>query len=353
MEVMVAEYAVAIGDPDILGEGCAMLATLANSFAAGGHLVRYPAREQVHGVSGDAVGCGGVYDNDGFATAIERIARTCDAGIVIAPDEILADLTEVVEESTVNLGCPSKSVRNCADKLVCSRILSDNGIAVPAVIDDAGGCGADAGARYVIKPRSGCASEGISILRPRHERSIDATSREAGALMRPCRTHRRHCQQGRALSEKVDLRDEFIVTELVSGEHLSASLIIGKTALPLTVNKQMVEIGTETIRYNGGVVPYQTPRWDEVMDTATKAADVLGCRGYVGVDIVAGDELYVVDVNPRPTTSILGISKVIDHEIGDLIMRAGLGDLPESVGITGTFEFTKEMLGRIFLQDSR
>ena len=321
MEVMVAEYAVATGDPDILGEGCAMLATLANSFAAGGHLVRYPAREQVRGVSGDVVVCNGGCDDGDFATAIERIACTCDAGIVIAPDKILADLTEIVEESTVNLGCPSKSVRNCADKLVCSHILSDNGIAVPKVIDDAdaggisGADGAGAGARYVIKPRSGCASEGILIV-----------------------------------PEKVNLSDDFIVTELVSGEHLSASLIIGKTALPLTVNKQMVELGAETIEYNGGVVPYQTPRWDEVMDTAAKAADVLGCRGYVGVDIVAGDELYVVDVNPRPTTSILGIAKVIDHEIGDLIIRAGLGDLPESVGVTGTFEFTKEMLGCIFLQ---
>jgi predicted ATP-grasp superfamily ATP-dependent carboligase len=344
MEVMVAEYAVATGDPDILCEGCAMLATLANSFAAGGHLVRYPAREQVCGVGGDVVVYDGGCDDDGFATAIERIARTCDAGIVIAPDEILADLTKIVEESTVNLGCPSKSVRNCADKLVCSRILSDNGIAVPKVIDDAdiytggisGADGAGASARYVIKPRSGCASEGISIVMGRQERPIDVTARE-----------------GWALSEKVNLIDDFIVTELVPGEHLSASLIIGKTALPLTVNKQMVEIGTETIKYNGGVVPYQTPRWDEVMDTAAKAADVLGCRGYVGVDIVAGDELYVVDVNPRPTTSILGIVNVIDHEIGDLIIRAGLGDLPESVGITGTFEFTKEMLGCIFLKNSQ
>nr|QNO46437.1 tyramine--L-glutamate ligase [Methanosarcinales archaeon ANME-2c ERB4] len=339
MEVMVAEYAVATGDPDILGEGCAMLATLANSFAVGGHLVRYPAREQVPGVRGDAVGCGGDCDDDGFATAIERIAHTCDAGIVIAPDEILADLTEIVEDSTVNLGCPSKSVRNCADKLVCSRILSDNGIAVPEVIDDSGaGCisGVDAGARYVIKPRSGCASEGISIVMGSSERSTDVTA-----------------SKGKALSGKLNLSDDFIITELVSGEHLSASLIIGKTALPLTVNKQMVEIGTETIKYNGGVVPYQTPRWDAVMGTAAKVADVLGCRGYVGVDIVAGDELYVVDVNPRPTTSILGIAKVIDHEIGDLIIMAGLGDLPESVGITGTFEFTKEMLGCIFLQDSR
>jgi len=310
MEIVIAEYAVATGDPTIIGEGCAMLASLANSFAAGGHLVRYPAREPVRGVRGDAVVCDG--DGDDFATAIGRIARTCDAGIVVAPDEILADLTEIIEEGTVNLGCPSKSVRRCADKLVCSRILSDNGIAVPKIIDDADCAdGADDVGVYVVKPRSGCASEGISIM-----------------------------------SEKVNLGDDFIVTELVSGEHLSASLIIGKTTLPLTVNKQKVEIGTDTIRYNGGVVPYPTPRWDEVMDTAMRAAYVLGCRGYVGVDIVAGDELYVVDVNPRLTTSILGISKVIDHEIGDLIIRAELGDLPESVGITGTFEFTKADLER-------
>ena len=329
MEVMVAEYAVATGDPDILGEGCAMLATLANSFAASGHLVRYPARVPVRGVRGDAVVCDGDSDGDDFATAIEQIARTCDAGIVVAPDEILADLTEVIEENTVNLGCPSNAVRNCADKLVCSRILSDTGIAVPRIIDD-GDCadGADDDRMYVIKPRSGCASEGISI------------------VMGACGVHRCHRQQGGALSGKAQPDDDFIVTELVSGEHLSASLIIGKTTLPLTVNKQNVEIGTETIRYNGGVVPYPTPRWDEVMGTAIRAAHVLGCSGYVGVDIVAGDELYVVDVNPRLTTSILGISKVIDHEIGDLIIRAELGDLPESVGITGTFEFTKADLER-------
>ena len=341
MEVLVAEYAVATGDPDILGEGCAMLTSLANSFAAGGHLVRYPAREPVRGVRGDAVVRDEGHDTDNFATAIEQIARTCDAGIVIAPDEILADLTEIVEESTVNLGCPSKSVRNCADKLVCSRILSDSGIAVPKIIDmdcigDADGGGRDAGVRYVIKPRSGCASEGISIITDRPARSIDATAHSDGAL-----------------PERGSLDDDVIVTELVSGEHLSASVIIGKTALPITVNRQMVEIGTKTIKYHGGVVPYQTPLWGEVMNTAIRAAHVLGCKGYVGVDIVAGDELYVVDVNSRPTTSILGIVKVIDHEIGDLIIRAEFGDLPESVGITGTFEFTKETLGCTYLQDSQ
>jgi len=49
-------------------------------------------------------------------------------------------------------------------------------------------------------------------------------------------------------------------------------------------------------------------------------------------------------VNPRPTTSILGIAKVLDCEIGDLIVRARFGELPESVGIVGSFEFSKSDL---------
>lgn len=297
MNIMVAEYAVATGDPDIIGEGCAMLASLANSFDACGHPVRYPARDKIPGIRGDVIECGD------FARSIERIARTCDAGIVIAPDEILADLTEIVEENTANLGCPSEPVRKCADKLVSSQILDQMGIAVPKLVGDA-----DAGV-YVIKPRYGCASEDISLV-----------------------------------SEKRQLSDDFIITEFVSGEHLSASVIIGKTTLPLTVNKQKVDIGTE-ITYNGGIVPYPTPRWDDIMDIAISAAHAHGCVGYVGIDVVAGDRLYVVDVNPRPTTTILGIARIIDHEIGDLILRARFGELPDSIGISGSFEFTKSDLG--------
>ena len=294
MNIMVAEYAVATGDPEIIGEGCAMLSTLANSFDACGHAVRYPARRPVSGVRGNATLC------DDFATSVEQIARNCDAGIVIAPDDILADLTEIVEDATVNLGCPSESVRKCADKLTCSQILRKNGIAVPEITDDA--------EIYVIKPRWGCAAEEISIA-----------------------------------PEKGQLNDDFIATEFVSGEHLSASLITGRTTLPLTVNKQLIEFG-DGITYNGGIVPYPTAAWHAVMDTAIRAVHALGCRGYVGIDIIAGDEPYVVDVNPRPTTSILGIAKVIDCEIGDLIVRARFGELPESVGIVGSFEFSKSDL---------
>jgi len=47
-----------------------------------------------------------------------------------------------------------------------------------------------------------------------------------------------------------------------------------------------------------------------------------GLSGRAGIDLIVGDLLRVVDVNPRPTTSIVGIAKVMREELADLILRA-------------------------------
>lgn len=295
MKIMVAEYAVGAGVPEFILEGQAMLGTLLRSFVACGHEVLYPT-------SGMVLEAGTAVTAGKFEDALEKISKECDAGLVIAPDEILGDMTQLVEENTFNLGCPSHAVRLCADKLECTRVLEKENIPVP----ETKGSGEYNG-DYVIKPRFGCASEGI------HKSS-------AGIL-----------------------KEGFIATKFIKGEHLSASIITGRTQLALTVNRQLIEINDE-ISYEGGIVPYYCDRNDEIIAVAKKTAKVLGCRGYAGVDIVLGDEPYVVDVNPRPTTSIIGISRVMEEEIADLMLRAGFGELPDLVKITGSFKFTKKEL---------
>ena len=295
MKIMVAEYAVGAGVPEFILEGRAMLGTLLRSFVACGHEVLYPT-------SGMVLEAGTAVTAGKFEDALEKISKECDAGLVIAPDEILGDLTQLVEENTFNLGCPSHAVRLCADKLECTRVFEKENIPVP----ETKGSGEYNG-DYVIKPRFGCASEGI------HKSS-------AGIL-----------------------KEGFIATKFIKGEHLSASIITGRTQLALTVNRQLIEINDE-ISYEGGIVPYYCDRNDEIIAVAKKTAKVLGCRGYAGVDIVLGDEPYVVDVNPRPTTSIIGISRVMEEEIADLMLRAGFGELPDLVKITGSFKFTKKEL---------
>ncbi len=297
MRILVAEYAVGSGIPEFMLEGKAMLGTLARSFVSCGHEVFYPT-------GGMRVDAGEAVITENFEKSIAELSKKSDAGLVIAPDEFLSDLTTIVEENTANLGCPPDSIRLCADKLECTRALLRGKIPVPETI----GKGKYDG-DYVIKPRYGCASEGI---------------------------HK---------SKRGVLREGFIATRFIPGEHLSVSLVTGKTQLPLTVNRQLIEIN-EKISYKGGVVPYFCERNTEVIETAKKTAKLLGCRGYAGVDIVLGDKPYVVDVNPRPTTSIIGISRVLGTEIADLILRSKFGELPGKVEVNGSFTFRKkELLG--------
>lgn len=299
MKVFVAEYAVGAGaDGTILKEGLAMLGTLVRSFALSGYEVLYPSRETV-------LGCGTLRRCDDFGQVVSDLANECDAGLVIAPDEFLGDYIRLMEKSTCrNLGCSSGSARLCADKLLTTRELEKHGVPVPgtAGYGEALDC-----ERYVIKPRFGCASEGIRI------------------------------------TGELNPGESEVATEFIDGEHISASLILGKSPLPLTVNRQLIHVG-DTISYEGGEVPYRTPRWNEVMGVAISAAKILGCSGYVGVDMVLADKPYVVDVNPRPTTSMVGIEHVIDRRLGDLLVRAQFGGLPGAVNIRGSFRFTKETL---------
>lgn len=295
MKILVAEYAVGAGIEEFMLEGKAMLHTLVKSFVSCGHEVIYPS-------SGIRLEFGKAVISSGFEEALEDLSWKADAALVIAPDELLADMTKIIEKNTQNLGCPSDAIRLCADKLACTLALSNANIPVPETI----GSGEYKG-DFVIKPRFGCASEGV---------------------------HR---------NNKGILESGFIATEFIEGEHLSVSLITGKTQLLLTVNRQLIEI-KENFSYKGGVVPYYSDRNDEIIEVAKKAISVLGCRGYAGVDIVLGEKPFVIDVNPRPTSSIIGISRVMEEQIADLILRSKFEELPDQVKITGRFTFTKEDL---------
>ena len=52
-------------------------------------------------------------------------------------------------------------------------------------------------------------------------------------------------------------------------------------------------------------------------------------------------------MNARPTTSIIGIARVMKEEIGELILRARFGGLPEKVHVEGEYVFRKEELAGV------
>ncbi len=145
-------------------------------------------------------------------------------------------------------------------------------------------------------------------------------------------------------------REGFISTEYIEGEHLSVSLIGGNARLPLTLNRQHIKKaekkGVDYFCYDGNEVNIEHPARREIFDVACRAGDMLGCRGLFGIDIVYGDRPYVVDVNPRATTAVLGLTRVLEENLADLILRARFGALPAKVSTRGSFSFTKADLGR-------
>ena len=114
--------------------------------------------------------------------------------------------------------------------------------------------------------------------------------------------------------------------------------------MPLTINRQIMDFSGQGPKYQGSQVPYRTPRAGEIWAEAKKASEALNLRGYAGIDFVLGEEPRAVDVNARPTSSIMGIVRVMKEEIGELILGARFGGLPKEVHVEGEYVFRKQDL---------
>ncbi|MDD3620851.1 MAG: ATP-grasp domain-containing protein [Methanofollis sp.] len=293
MRAFLAEYTV-FHDPDLAVEGRAMLKILSESFARCGYEVVSPR-------GGDLM------------AEIEDLAPDCDVGLVIAPDHLLAPLTKKLEDCTRNIGCGSMNIALCANKKRSLEVLAAHGIPVPAEKTD-----------------------GLKVVKP----------------VRGCDTYNTR------LTEAAPGPDE-IGQEYIEGEPMSVSLIgsrivgeaclyfSGAEPLVLSLNRQKISLGEDGyFAYHGGETPVDHPMKDEIIKTAVKAATVLGCQGYVGVDLIVGDRPYVLEVNPRMTTSMVGIAVCMEEEIASLLVDASCGKVPANgVHLKGRVEFDRE--GRV------
>lgn len=302
MKILVAEYASALGlGGTVELEGRAMLAALVKSFARSGHDVVYPT--------------GGPELDEGQGVLIKTeedfealLVEKADAGLLIAPDGMQPHLLQILERNMVNLGASPAAAALAADKLLCTKALAKAGVPVAEIVEKPDpvekGC-----QRYVVKPRTGCGSDGVRI------------------------TSYARAGPGE------------IVTRYHEGLHLSASFILGREGfLPLTINRQIMDFSGQGPKYQGSQVPYRTPRADEIWAEAKKASEALNLRGYAGIDFVLGEEPRAVDVNARPTSSIMGIVWVMKEEIGELILGARFGGLPKEVHVEGEYVFRKQDL---------
>lgn len=143
-----------------------------------------------------------------------------------------------------------------------------------------------------------------------------------------------------------------IVQEYIDGTDISVSLISdGKKAIPISLNKQFVELKGNDETYFGGKLPYDSKYKQEAFEIATKAVEAIdGIKGFVGVDLLINNDekdiysVYFLEINSRFTTPYVGLTKIAKFNIGKSIVELlndeiSIDDL--DVSLDGEVEFKK------------
>lgn len=143
-----------------------------------------------------------------------------------------------------------------------------------------------------------------------------------------------------------------IVQEFIEGTDVSVSLLSdGKTAVPISLNEQFVQLKDDKGTYLGGKLPFENKYKDEAFEIAKKAVEAIdGLKGFVGVDmIINADEkdiysVYLLEINSRFTTPYVGLKEVANFNIGKSIVDLIDGEInidDIDVSLDGEVEFKK------------
>ncbi|MDR3621014.1 MAG: ATP-grasp domain-containing protein [Paludisphaera borealis] len=246
---------------------------------------------------------------DSYLERLRDLARRADYTVLVAPETtgVLERLTVEIEEAGGRvLGSTSEAVALTADKSALARWFERNEIPTPRsqVVDPRAGLPAD-WPYYpaVLKPVDGAGS--VDTFRIAGPSSLpDAARSLASALLQP-------------LAPGVAMSAVFLVSS--QGE-----------ARLIATGRQRMTVEDGRFVYEGGTIPVACPDAWPVLRKAV--ASVVGLRGFVGVDFVWDAdrrEATVLEINPRATTSCVGLCRLLPP---GLLARAWLAGFADATG---------------------
>jgi predicted ATP-grasp superfamily ATP-dependent carboligase len=245
---------------------------------------------------------------------LSALAQAADLTVLIAPETmgILASLTRELEAAGVNvLGSSPAAIDLTADKARLGHWLVARGVQTPPsrTVCPVAGLPADMTYPAILKPIDGAGS--IDTFYLHNAASVPADARQMSkALLQP----------------------------FVPGMPMSASFLVdghGNTWL-VGVGTQRITIRDGRVEYRGGSLPASSP------EPAGQIREVVqmvgGLRGFVGVDFIWDSRrrhATILDINPRPTTSCVGLTNLLPAGgLADAwlaVFESGAGD-PDLLG---------------------
>jgi predicted ATP-grasp superfamily ATP-dependent carboligase len=303
-----------------LSEGFGMLRTLVSDFKAAGHNVTTTFDSRVARLNPpiDADWVVPVFSSREAEVSIRNLSEQADAAYVIAPDTdgVLQSFVELVEQSgAASLNCSAGAIGEVSDKGGFCEFMRKLGVPLPetevfSVTDELKEIkkAVRGSLRFpvIFKPADGVSCGGLSVVYNK-DQVADAVDKV----------------------KKESLSKQFLVQELIKGDAASFSLLsTGSEVVPVILNRQDVTLETPEAcsSYSGGATPLDHQLQAEAFRMAEKIVkSVTGLRGYVGVDFVLTEEEAVaIEVNPRLTTSFIGLRKVINFNLAQAIVDAVL-----------------------------
>jgi len=321
-------------DSSLLAEGLAMVTALASDFSAIQDC-------RVHVLQdGDVplhlfadVSTHPVHNQAEYQSAFVEQAAAADWTVLIAP-ECQGSLLERVETA---LACGGRLlspgpqvVRPASDKHATAEHLWRAGVPAPrgAIWTLGEPLPADLQFPLVVKPRDGAGSQGVRLVH-----SLDALRAAAREMV-------------------ADSGDESLketrVEEYAAGVAVSVAFLCGpreRVALP-ACEQRLSSDGHFT--YLGGMTPLAAPLAARATALARRAINTLADPfGYLGVDLVlgvdpAGSGDRVIEINPRLTTSYVGLRAAVSENLAAAMLRIALGQPGEIGAVVRRVEFTAD-----------
>lgn len=223
-----------------------------------------------------------------------------DAVWLIAPetDGLLRKLTELaVLQGKLVLGCGLASIEMFSHKLATYHALTTAGIATIATYTVKNRPNVDG--RWVVKPNDGAGCSDTL-----------------------------YFEQTQALTNWLKsnhIASTHLIQPYQEGIAASISCVMHQGhAQLLTCNKQLINIENNVFYYAGSQINGMQHYWNAFESLAQKIAEWdMGLNGYIGIDVIVkpNEEIVVVEINPRLTTSYVGLAQAMEQNPAALILN--------------------------------